>query len=233
VVCPQEWQGAIEETGSISAAPPAATSRSTFSRQHRFKDLIILQLDIHLIEIEYCEDTRTQSQLGAAQEEHKGLCSTLQGASVTLHTILLGVDGAVYNNHTLELFKELGLDSQIVEKPASNFQASCCFILSITQPILSIPDVPFPTLLSTVNRSRFQVKSATLLIPIDLFPFNGGGTRFQSGSFSSINVGSGLSLSVSSKKRYTRIMPDFLMCICFLSKQVQGTGQSQLPKDKM
>ena len=42
---------------------------------------------------------------------------------------------------------------------------------------LSIPDVPFPVLLSTlIIRSRFQAKPANLLIPIDFsFPFCGGG----------------------------------------------------------
>jgi len=50
----------------------------------------------------YCEDARPQNQLSAAQEQHKCLCSILQGASVTLHTILLGVDGTICNNHTLE-----------------------------------------------------------------------------------------------------------------------------------
>jgi hypothetical protein len=57
------------------------------------------------------------------------------------------------------------------------------------------PDVPFPVLLSTLIRSRFQAKPATFLIPID-FPFLFAvqelyGTRYQSGSFSLINVGSG------------------------------------------
>ena len=38
---------------------------------------------------------------------------------------------------------------------------------------LSIPDVPLPVLLSTLIRSRFQAKPATLLIPIDFsFPFS-------------------------------------------------------------
>jgi len=43
--------------------------------------------------------------------------------------------------------------------------------LSITLPNLSIPDLPFPTLLSTLIRRRFQVKPVALLIPIDLFIF--------------------------------------------------------------
>jgi hypothetical protein len=69
--------------------------------------------------IKYYDDTRLQNQLSAVQEQHKGLCSTLSGASVTPHTILLGVGGIIYNNHTLELLKELGLDSQRVKILAS------------------------------------------------------------------------------------------------------------------
>jgi len=55
--------------------------------------------------------------------------------------------------------------------------------------------MPFPVLLSTLIRSRFQAKPATLLIPIDfLLRFAVQelyGTRYQSGSNSLINVGSG------------------------------------------
>jgi hypothetical protein len=57
--------------------------------------------------------------------------------------------------------------------------------------------VPSPVLLSTLIRSRFQAKPATLLIPIDFFfPLRFAveelyGTQYQSGSFSLINVGSG------------------------------------------
>ena len=80
-------RGQLRETKSTSAAPPVI-SRSTFPRQHRPKDLSILQRGIHLLEIKYCEDTRSQNQLSAVQEQHKGLCTILQGASVILHTIL-------------------------------------------------------------------------------------------------------------------------------------------------
>ena len=52
------------------------------------------------------------NQLSAAQEQHKGLRTILQGAAVALHTIRLGVGGTVYSNHTLEPIIELGLDSQ-------------------------------------------------------------------------------------------------------------------------
>ena len=83
-------RGQLRETRSTSAALPAATSRSTFSRQHRPKYLSIHQRDIHLIKIKYCEDTRPQSQLSAAQEQYKGVCSILQGTSVTLQTIPFG-----------------------------------------------------------------------------------------------------------------------------------------------
>jgi len=58
---------------------------------------------------------------------------------------------------------------------------------------LSILDVPFPVLLSTLIRSRFQAKPATLLIPINFsFPFRGGGALWSSipkRFLSLINVG--------------------------------------------
>ena len=55
--------------------------------------------------------------------------------------------------------------------------------------------MPFPVLLSTLIRSWFQAQPATLLIPIDppfLFAVEElYSTRYQSGSFALINVGSG------------------------------------------
>jgi len=110
----QSGRGQLRETGSISAAPPA-TSTAPNPRQHQPKDLNKTRRDIHLVEIKYCEDTRPQNQLNAAKEQHKDLCNILQGASVTLQIILLGVGGT----HTLKPFKELGLDSQRGKKLAS------------------------------------------------------------------------------------------------------------------
>jgi hypothetical protein len=55
----------------------------------------------------------------ALAQQHKDLRNILQGASVTLQIILLGVGGTIYNTNTLKPFKELGLDSQRVKKLAS------------------------------------------------------------------------------------------------------------------
>ena len=102
----------------------------------------------------------------------KDICNILQGASVTLHIILLGVGGTIYNTHTLKPFKELGLDSQRVKKLASKLHVHSVNFAAH----LSIPDVPFPVLLPSVIRSRFQSQALTLLISIDFsFPFCSGG----------------------------------------------------------
>jgi len=94
-------RGQLRETGSISAAPPA-TSTATNPRQHRPKDFNKTRRDIHLVKIKYCEDIRPQNQLNAAKEQHKDLCNILQGASVTLHIILLSVGGTIFNTQTLK-----------------------------------------------------------------------------------------------------------------------------------
>jgi len=130
--------GQLRETRSTSAALPA-TSRATNPRQHRPKDLSKPRRDIHLVEIKYCEDTRPQNQLNAAKEQHKELCNILQGASVTLHIILLGVGGTIYNTHTLKPLKELGLDSQRVKKLASKLHVHSVNFAKLvhTRPALS------------------------------------------------------------------------------------------------
>jgi len=50
--------------------------------------------------------------LNVAEGQQKDLCNILQGASVTLHIIHLGVGGTIYNTHILKPFEELGLESQ-------------------------------------------------------------------------------------------------------------------------
>jgi hypothetical protein len=149
-------RGQLRETGSTSAAPPATNSTATDPRQHRPKDLSKVRRNIHLVEIKYCEDTRPQNQLNAAKEQRKDLCNILQGASVTLHIILLGVGGTIYNTHTLKPFKELSLDPH-VKKIASKLHVHS---VNFAAKLVHILDVAFPVLLSTVIRSRFQAKPA-------------------------------------------------------------------------
>jgi len=105
--------------GAPQQQPPPAIGRSTFPRQHRPKDLSILQRDIYLIiKTKYCEGARPQNQLSAMPEQNKGPCTIFQGASLPSHHlfILLGMGCTIHNNHTLEPFTELGLDSQRAEK---------------------------------------------------------------------------------------------------------------------
>ena len=52
------------------------------------------------------------SQLEAAKQQHSELCEQFQGARITIHPILLGVGGAIYTAHTLELFRKLRIDTQ-------------------------------------------------------------------------------------------------------------------------
>jgi hypothetical protein len=116
-------------------------------------------------------------------------------------TILSGVRGTIHCDHTLEPCKELGLGSQRAKKFASKLHFR---IMSTTLPNLSISSAPFPVPLPTLIRSRFQVKPATLLIPVDLFLIllveKLYGTQYQSGFFSLIYEGNGfhcLSFSIS------------------------------------
>ena len=75
--------------------------------------------DVHLIEVKYCDDTRHEDQLKRAAEQHKRLVSVLkaQGCSkVSLHIILLGVVGTIYNSLTEVPLSKLGLDHCKVKK---------------------------------------------------------------------------------------------------------------------
>jgi len=76
------------------------------------------------IEIKYCEDTRPQNQLNAAKEQHKYLCNILQGPSVSLHIILLGVGGRHHLQHShSEAFQ--GTGSWFSNSKEACLQAPC------------------------------------------------------------------------------------------------------------
>eukprot|EP00983_Pelagomonas_calceolata_P053859 1143457-Pelagomonas_calceolata.AAC.1 len=74
----------------------------------------------HLIESRHCEDTRPGALLEASKHQHSELCKQIQG---TLHTILLGVGGTIYTAHTLDPFKQLGIDPQRSTKLARKLHA--------------------------------------------------------------------------------------------------------------
>jgi len=58
--------------------------------------------DIHLVEIEYCEDTRPKGQLEHAQTQRSELVANLKAqgccAAVHLYVILIGVAGTIYTH---------------------------------------------------------------------------------------------------------------------------------------
>eukprot|EP00983_Pelagomonas_calceolata_P055517 1144180-Pelagomonas_calceolata.AAC.2 len=59
----------------------------------------------------------------AAQRQHADLCKLIYAKFVTLHIILLGVGGTCYTEHTLNQFKQLGLDHQRAMKLAHKLHA--------------------------------------------------------------------------------------------------------------
>eukprot|EP00983_Pelagomonas_calceolata_P125797 1161238-Pelagomonas_calceolata.AAC.3 len=77
--------------------------------------LNVNQRHVHLIEIKYCKDTRPGHQSEVAQRQHSDLCKLTSAKVVTLHTILLGVGGTCYREHTLNHLEQLGLDQHALK----------------------------------------------------------------------------------------------------------------------
>eukprot|EP00983_Pelagomonas_calceolata_P076121 1153286-Pelagomonas_calceolata.AAC.1 len=95
-----------------------AVSATRANRVRQPHQLHVNQRHVHLIEIKYCEDTRPGQQLEAAQRQHTDLNKLISAKVVSPHTILLGVGGTCYTDHTLNQFKQLGLDHQRAPKLA-------------------------------------------------------------------------------------------------------------------
>jgi len=74
--------------------------------------------DVHLIEVNYCDDIRPEQQLARATEQYNGLKHVLARHchKVSLHTILIGVMGTIYKCHTELPLSKLGLDRCRVRK---------------------------------------------------------------------------------------------------------------------
>ena len=77
--------------------------------------------DIHLIELKFCSDTNPEPTLKTAQNQHKNTIESLRTKSlrgshcnnrVTLHTILIGVAGTIYNPYTIDPLCNLGLSKE-------------------------------------------------------------------------------------------------------------------------
>jgi hypothetical protein len=74
--------------------------------------------DIHLVEFKLCSDINPQQTIEKAHNQHQPLIRclqtrSLQGTSwnnqVTLHVILLGVGGTIYNQYTITPLLNLGV----------------------------------------------------------------------------------------------------------------------------
>ena len=193
-------------------------------RQHRPKDISKPRRDIHLVEIKYCEDTRPQNQtVQLSWTPQRNSTNTFAKFSKELRYSPHHPFGCGWHHlqHTLWSLSKNWVS--ILKELRSLPLSSMCTLWTVLLN-LSIPDVPFPVLLSNLIRSRFQAKPATLLIPI-VFPFLFAveelyGTWYQSGSFSLFNVGSSFHFLRS-------IFFFFSLLTCILNRQHETIRQVQ------
>ena len=84
--------------------------------------------DIHLVEINFCSDINPQQTLEKAHNQHQPLIQRLRTRSlrcisrnnkVTLHVILLGVGGTIYNQYTITSLLNLGIPTHKVHQLAT------------------------------------------------------------------------------------------------------------------
>ncbi len=78
--------------------------------------------EIHLVEIEYCEDTQP-GQSEASRKQQEVLCKRLKVKKDILHTIFLGAGGSISSSHSSNHLIELGLDTQKARKTALKLHA--------------------------------------------------------------------------------------------------------------
>ena len=94
---------------------------------HHPQDMNPRDRDIHLIELKFCSDTKPEQTLHTAQNQHKHTIESLRTRSlrgthrnnrVTLHTILIGVAGTIFNPYTIDPLCKLGLTKDKAHKTA-------------------------------------------------------------------------------------------------------------------
>jgi hypothetical protein len=86
-----------EYSGSIFFS----TRNSKFQQPAKDKNLIQNQWEVHLIELNFCEDTTPDPQLQKAKAQHSLLIANLNRhgyREVKLHVILIGVMGTIYKD---------------------------------------------------------------------------------------------------------------------------------------
>jgi len=84
--------------------------------------------DIHLVEFKFCSDINPQQTLEKAHNQLQALIQRLRTRSlrgisrnnkVTLHVILLGVGGTIYNQYTITPVLNLGIPTHKVHQLAT------------------------------------------------------------------------------------------------------------------
>ena len=81
--------------------------------------------DIHLVELKFCSDIKPQQTLEKAHNQHQPLIQRLRTRSlrgisrnnqVTLHVLLFGVGGKIYNQNTITPLLNLGVPTHKVHQ---------------------------------------------------------------------------------------------------------------------
>ena len=111
--CPiSQTQNLREHQGLILLVLPTGSNHTPHAH---VKNLPPSNWDVPLIEFKYCDDTRPDSQLQKAEEQHRRLVRVAilkaQGCSkVSLLVILMGVMGTIYRSHRNTPLSKLGLE---------------------------------------------------------------------------------------------------------------------------
>ena len=90
----------------------------------------------------------------------------------TLHIILLGVGGTIYNTHTLKPFKQLGLDSQRIKKLASKLHIHS---VNLAAKICPYQTCPFQYCYQLSSGDGFRPSLQPFCSPLVFFLFFCGG----------------------------------------------------------
>jgi len=115
--------------------------------------------DIHLVEFSFCSDINPQQTLEKAHIQHQPLIQHLRTRSlrdisrnnkVTLHVILLGVGGTIYNQYTITPLLNLGITTHKVHQLATKLH--CHAIKSLNK----------------ITKTRHKYTSTTTVIMGDL-----------------------------------------------------------------